>query len=270
MNAVMKMLWLWQARRKLEHDDLIMRYPAIHLIGDWGNSGDFELLLNYLNDPSQIIRNSIMSSLKKLLVKYEEDEETHREMRSLITDQFNAANTLIEKISAIEVLRVLPIRLREMLLGNMVEETESDLQYQVINSLGDTQNIEILDAVLRSSESKDLILKRKALETWYTGLENKEFDDVLTYCTNNLHALIRANYELQLSGTFMKKILSYANQNELPEPKAYPDFIIRYLNELLTKWEYDPDANRSMHAIVVPSYFTFNQDTDKETTYVVL
>ena len=114
------------------------------------------------------------------------------------------------------------------------------------------------------------MLKRKALETWYKGLENRQFDEIRTYASNKLHYLIRATYELQLDGKFLKKVLSFASINELPEPKAYPDFIIRYLNELIGTWEYDPDAYRSLHAVVVPSYFTFDSESDVDTPFVIL
>ncbi len=270
MNAIMKKLWTWQARKKKMHKDLVLRYPAIHLLGEYGDINDFDYLLGLLADESSTIRNITLTALKKLIVNNTNNHQNYSHMVNGIVERFRSSNSLLKRINAIEVMKVLPIAKREELLATLLIESANDLKYQIIHSLGDTENIQILNDVLISSDTNDLILKRKALETWYNGLNKQEFEKVRTYSTENLHYLIRATYELQLDGEFLNKVLSYAQKNDLPSPKAYPDFIIRYLNELLGKWEYDPEAYRSLHAIVVPSYFTFDQEDDIENPFVIL
>ncbi|MCY3413277.1 MAG: hypothetical protein INQ03_16675 [Candidatus Heimdallarchaeota archaeon] len=271
MNPVMKFLWLFQSRRWILHENLRLQYPSIHFIGELGNIKDFDRLLPLLSNPSQLVRNASTKALRTLILRNKENPEAYRHMINEIIFVFKNASGLIEKLASLEVIKLLPIAKREEVLSNLVLEAENDLKYQVIDALSDTRDVEILNSVLKASNSTDLVLKRKALETWYTGLSVQELDEVLEYATTNLHVLIRATYELQLSGEFLNKILSYAEVKKLPRPKAYPDFIIRYLTELLGNWEYEPESYRSLHAIMVPSYFTFDtSDNEEENPFVVL
>jgi hypothetical protein len=171
---------------------------------------------------------------------------------------------LVNKLALIETSGAFRLAFRENLLGPLVVESENDLQYAAIRSIADTSDQVLLDTVLQASDTNDLVLRKTALETWYKGISTQDFDEILSYCVPRLHFLIRATYELQADGDFLRKVLSYSNLDDLPFAKAYPDVIIRYLTELLGQWEFDPEAYRSMHAIVVPSYFTFDDDDTAE------
>ena len=268
MNKILQILWKWQASSKLNSSKLHLQYTAIARLGQVGNSGDIQKLLPYLQHDQQLIRNATARSIKLLLQDVE--TENFDNINRLIIDRFEDAKKLTDKISIIEVVKALPIAIREIALGPLVAERGVDLQYAIIDSLEGTSDLDILDDVLDASDTHDSVLRHIALQTWYNGIESQEINEVVGYCTPRLHYLIRATYELQSNGAFLKKVLGYANRSELPSPKAYPDFIIRYMTELLGKWKYDPDAYRSLHAIMVPSYFTFDQSSDNDRPFIIL
>ncbi len=260
----MRLLWKWQAKRKIQSDDLYLQYTSIHMLGEYGNASDFDLLINGLNHDSQIIRSVTSGAMKKILIKYQDETEILLRFEETIVTLFRNSTLLVSKLAIIEVIAAFQLSTRENLLSSLVTESENDLQYAVIRSLADTKDRELLDAILKVSDSKDLVLRKTALETWYVGISNYNFDEILTYCTPKLHFLIRATYELQTDGDFLRKVFSYSNPEDLPLAKAYPDTMIRYLIELLGKWEFDPEAYRSLHYIVVPSYFTFDESESVE------
>jgi hypothetical protein len=272
VNPISRFFWKILANKKLNSNNIPIRYNAIHILGEFGNEKTMDKLYLFLSDDEQIIRNVASLSLKSITRKMIKKEVPTLEVQSKLIDLFRDVKSLASKISIIEVLRELPLKIREDLLGPIVKNSEDDLLHAILVSLEETQNLEILEDMLMVSESNDTVIRRVALESWVKGLENMEFDDILEYITPRLHQLIRINYELQLDGSFLRKVLSYANQSQLPDPKAYPDFIIRYLTELLGNWDYDPEAYRSLHAIVVPSYFTFSDDdlSESEKPFMIL
>ena len=271
-NVISRIIWKILANRKLKSDNISIKYNAIHIIGEFGNENALIKLYPFLSDEEQIIRNVASLSIKSITRKIIDKKLPTLEIQSKLIDLFREEKSLSSKISIIEVLRELPLKIREDLLGPIVKTSEDDLLYSILVSLEETQNLEVLEDMLLVSESNDIVIRRVALESWVKGLEKMEFDGILEYITPRLHQLIRINYELQLDGSFLRKVLSYANQSHLPTPKAYPDFIIRYLTELLGNWEYDPEAYRSLHAIVVPSYFTFSDDdlSESEKPFMIL
>ncbi|MHA2092075.1 MAG: HEAT repeat domain-containing protein [Candidatus Kariarchaeaceae archaeon] len=272
MNPILKILWKWQAKRKLYHSDVSTRYTSITMLGELGSTNEVSLILNTLSDPSQVIRNASSNALKKIIIREEEDQPRIEEYEQLLIRAFSEASALIHKLALIEVMEVLTLSLREEILGDLVLASENDLQYAVIRSLADTQDPDLLDGVLQASDTSDLVLRKTALQTWYSGISSQDFDKILPYCTPRLHFLIRATYELQSDGEFLRKVLSYSNTEELPLAKAYPDPFIRYLTNLLQTWEFDPEAYRSLHALAVPSYFTFDDDdlAEGERPFVIL
>ncbi|OLS23189.1 MAG: hypothetical protein HeimC2_27420 [Candidatus Heimdallarchaeota archaeon LC_2] len=270
-NALLKTLWLWQAKRKLKSDDIPTQYTSIYIIGAFGKFQHVELIIRYLHDSSQVLRNRAAQSLKEIYPRLENPEDKNSFV-VLILKALENSDSLTHKLTLIEVMRDFDLKIREKILGPMILQTENDLQYIVIQSLGDTKDFDILDAVLNSADTTDLILRKTALKTWYEGIKLHDLELSVAYCAPRMHYVIRAAYELQTKGEFLRNLLSHANNNDLPSPKAYPDFIMRYFTELLGNWEYDPDAYRSLHAILVPSYFTFNTDesVDEDRPFMIL
>ncbi|MHA2502367.1 MAG: hypothetical protein ACXAE3_05850 [Candidatus Kariarchaeaceae archaeon] len=269
MNLIEKLLWKWQGKSKIGNDNPALQYTAMRKLGEIGSATDLELLLPYLADSEQIKRNTAALAIRDLILQ-QQDTEVISEMRDKVVMQLENARSLIERISLIEITRHFPLDLRETLLAPLIVQSEADLQYVAISSITDTQNLEILDTILDASNTNDMVLKRMALQTWYEGIANQELEKVQDYITPRLHYLVRAVYELGTDGEFLRKALSYSKKKNLPHPKAYPDFMIRYVTELLGKWDYDPDAYRSLHAIMVPSYFTFSKGEEEQETYVQL
>ncbi len=270
-NSLLKILWLWQAKRKIKSSDVPTQYTSLYLFGAFGKFQHVELIVEYLNNPSQVLRNRSAQSLKEIYSRIENSEEKDSFV-SLILEYLEKSDNLTHKLTLIEVMRDFDLDLRERILGPMILQTENDLQYIVIRSLGDTMDLDILDAVLSAADTTDLILRKTALKTWYEGIKLYDLEASVAYCAPRMHFVIRAAYELQTEGEFLRNLLSHSNNNDLPSPKAYPDFIMRYFTELLGKWEYDPDAYRSLHAILVPSYFTFDDDesADEDRPYIIL
>ena len=270
MNPIMKKLWKWQANRKLKGDDMFLVYASAKILGKIGGENEITLLLDNLSHSDQTVRNASAQSLRDIINRNTKTD-VYITFQDMILEKFRKTESLIEKLAIIEVMAAFTQLTREQILGPLVVDSENDLQYALIRSISETEDKDILDNVLDSSDTKDLVLRKIALQTWYNGVNNLDFDENLSYCANKLHYLIRAAYELQTDGAFLRKVLSYANRNDLPSGKAYPDFMIRYLTELLNAWEYDPDAYRSLHQIVVPSYFTFEEsDENEERPFLIL
>ncbi|MDH5401906.1 MAG: hypothetical protein OEY49_05380 [Candidatus Heimdallarchaeota archaeon] len=271
MNFISKKFWIWQGRRKLNSDDLALKYTGIHFVGQLGTTRDLDRLYPLLSHQSQVIRNISSFSIKEIISRYKNESTIISKISESIHGLFTNSSLLIEKLAIIEVMGELNLQTRESWLGDLVSVSENDLQFVILRSLKGTKNVDILDAVMDASETTDLVLRKAALTTWYDGLQNQDIHSVLDYVTPRLHYLIRATYELQTDGLLMKQVLSFSEVVNLPSPKAYPDFIIRYLTELIGNWDYDPEANRSLYSIVVPSYFTFNDDkSDTERPYIIL
>lgn len=263
MNPIMKRLWKWQANRKVKGDDMFLVYASATILGKIGGENEIPLLLENLSHSDQSVRNASAQSLRDIINRNTKTD-VYITFQDLILEKFEKTDSLRERLAIIEVMAAFTQLIREQILGPMLVDSEDDLQYAIIRSLSETEDKEILGSVLDSSDTKDLILRKIALQTWYNGVNNLDFDENLAYFSDKLHYLIRAVYELQTDGAFLRKVLSYANQNDLPTGKAYPDFMIRYLTELLNSWEYDPDAYRSLHQIVIPSYFTFDDPNENE------
>jgi hypothetical protein len=270
-NYFLKQLWTWQANRKLNSKDVPTQYTSLYVLGAFGSYKHVEKILPFLLNSVQLLRNRASKSLKLIYHRLEEIIEK-ASFEKDVYNAFEKSESLIHKLSLLEVIREFSLQKREEFLGPLINQAEDDLLYIVIRSLSDTKNFDLLDAVLESANTHDLILRKTALKTWYEGIKLHEVSESLAYCTPRLHYMIRAAYELQTEGGYLKELLSHASLNELPSPKAYPDFIIRYFTELLGKWEYDPDAYRSLHGIVVPSYFTFEETgvIDEDQPFIIL
>ncbi len=262
-NLFTKPLWLWQARRKIHSDDDEIRYNAIFILGDIGKEKDISILEPLLHHNHHNTRNVAARAILSINKRYDAD------LISPLIENYSNELPLTTQLAYLEVFKGIPLEQRVSLLSPFIGTSEDDLLYAIIAAIRGVKDLDILDSILQVSDNPDMVLRRLALEVWYQGLSEQKIDDVLDYCTPRLHELIRINYELQLDGKFLKDILSYANIGKLPTPKAYPDFIIRYLNELIRKWEYNPEANRALHAIVVPSYFTFDETGDNR-PYIIL
>lgn len=269
-NPILKVLWKWQAKRRLNSDNPVTQYIALTILGDLIGRNQINLIFEKTDSPFQIVRTGAAFALRSCYLNIEESKEKAIQ-EELVISKFIATKSLREKITLLDVIRIFPLNIREELLGGLVKDTESDLRYSIIKSLENSAKHDILDAILESSETPDNVLRKAALTAWYRGIENEDFEDKVEYCGPRLHFLIRSSYELQTDGLLLKNILSYASKNDIPAPKAYPDFIIRYLTKLLGTWEYDPDAYRSLHSIVVPSYFTFDpQEGGDDRPFVIL
>lgn len=270
-NPLSKILWVWQANRKLDSKDIPTQYTSLYILGVFGKYKHVEKIVSFLSDSTQVLRNIASEALKQIYVRLEDIIE-RAAFEKLVYEEFETSSHLTHKLAIIEVVRVFSLQKREEFLGPMISQSENDLQYIVVRSLADTENFELLDAVIDSADSTDLILRKSALKTWYEGIKLHELSEVVTYAGPRMHYVIRAAYELQTEGDFLRKLLSNTNRNDLPKPKAYPDFIIRYFTELLGKWDYDPEAYRALHAILVPSYFTFDQSEtlDEDRPFIIL
>ncbi|MCE7734995.1 MAG: hypothetical protein GPJ54_08970 [Candidatus Heimdallarchaeota archaeon] len=270
-NPISKILWVWQANRKLYSKDIPTQYTSLYILGIFGKYKHVVKIVSFLSNSNQALRNKASDALKQIYTRLDDIIE-RAAFEKLVYGEFETSSQLTHKLAIIEIIRVFSLQKREEFLGPLITESENDLQYIVVRSLADTENFDLLDAVLDSADTIDLILRKSALRTWYEGIRLHELPEVVTYAGPRMHYVIRAAYELQTEGDFLRKLLSNTNQNDLPKPKAYPDFIIRYFTELLGKWDYDPDAYRALHAILVPSYFTFDQSEtlDEDRPFIIL
>ena len=270
-NSISKILWVWQANRKLISKEIPDQYTSLYILGVFGKYKHIEKIVPFLSSSNQVLRNKASESLKQIYARLEDIIEKAA-FEKLVYDEFETSSSLTHKLAIIEIMRIFSLQKREEFLGPMITQSENDLQYIVVRSLADTKNFDLLDAVLHSADTTDLILRKSALKTWYNGIKLHEISELIEYCAPRMHFVIRAAYELQTKGDVLRQLLSNTNRNELPKPKAYPDFIIRYFTELLGKWDYDPEAYRALHAILVPSYFTFDQSEtlDEDRPFIIL
>jgi hypothetical protein len=269
-NPIMRMLWVWQARN-LNSAKKPKQYTSLYILGIFGKYKHVEKIVPFLASPNHSLRNKASDSLKQIYKRLEDIVEKAA-FEKLIYGEFEVSSSLTQKLSIIEVVGQFSLQKREEFLGPLLRETENDLQYIVIRSLADTKNFDLLDGVLETADTRDLILRKSALKTWYEGIKLHDISDAISYCGPRIHYVIRAAYELQTKGEFLRELLGNINSNDLPTPKAYPDFIIRYFTELLGNWEYDPEAYRAIHALLVPSYFTFDQSETmgEERPFIIL
>lgn len=268
-NSIMKFLWVFQAGMKLKSEDYSTKYAALRILEKYGSTKHIPAIILELSNEDHSIRNSSSLAIKAI---YERSEDLKKpEIETLLVDKLTVSKSLTEKIAIINSMNHFPIETREDIIAPYILAGEPDIQYTAINSISDTKNFEILDSILDAADNPDLLLRKAALSTWFTGLNKVPFDEALEYCTPRIHYLVRSVYELQTDGIFLKEILANVNRKKLPKAKAYPDFIIRYFTELLGKWEYDPDAFHSLHAILVPSYFTFDEPiTGDDKPFIIL
>lgn len=270
-NPIMKLLWIWQANRKLNSEQTPQQYTSLYIYGVFGGFKHVEKIVPFLSSPIHALRNKASEALKQIYRRMEDIVEKAA-FEKLIYNKFETSSSLTHKLATIEVIGEFSLQKREEFLGPLIGTVENDLQYIVIRSLADTKDFELLDGVLKSAETKDLILRKSALKTWYDGIRLHDIAESTSYCSPRMHYVIRAAYELQTKGDFIRKLLGETNLNDLPKSKAYPDFIIRYFTELLGKWDYDPEAYRALHALLVPSYFTFEKsDTlEEDRPFIIL
>ncbi len=262
LENLSKKIWRGLALRKLKSKKLHTQVKAIQIIGEYGYPEDYEILLPFLDSDENIIRLTATIAIRNLFIK---DPQI---AKNRLIEEFQNAY-LLKKITIIEILQELPLEEREKLFGKMIQEASDDLLYAIIQTLKGTTDIDLLDNILEATHTKDQVLRKVAYQAWFAGIENMDHETKVNYGTPRLHQLIRATYETKDEGNTLYFVLSHANKELFPEPKAYPEFIIRYLIELINTWEYDPDANRSIHRLVVPAYFTFKEEKDmKERPFI--
>ena len=269
MNITNKTLWRMISLVKLKSEKNHIRYVAIRTLGKFGNMKDYERLLNLVHNENLELLNSICYSIKEIIDR-ENNDENIKKMEEIYLEKFETMKGLRPKIIMIEMSRSFDIQFREQMWVRLLRDSKNDLKYTIISVLKDVKDLKVLDEVLNSAETTDSLLRRIALETWYSGLMKYDVETIMDYIADKLHFLIRATYELQTDGKLLKQSLSYSDKNAITSPKAYPDFMIRYMTELLGLWDYDPDAYRTLHSIMVPSYFTFSKGEEEEETYVQL
>lgn len=269
MKITNKTLWRMISLVKLKSEKNHIRYVAIRTLGKFGNMKDYERLLNLVNNENLELLNSICYSIKEIIDR-ENNDENIKKMEEIYLEKFETMKGLRPKIIMIEMSRSFDIQFREQMWVRQLRDSKNDLKYTIISVLKDVKDLKVLDEVLNSAETTDSLLRRIALETWYSGLMKYDVETIIDYIADKLHFLIRATYELQTDGKLLKQSLSYSDKNAITSPKAYPDFMIRYMTELLGLWDYDPDAYRTLHSIMVPSYFTFENDEGKERPYIIL
>ncbi len=244
-------LWRFLAAKKLSSRSLPTKIQAIQLLAKYGKPEDQAMLLPLINERNNAIRLSATVSLRTL---FRQDQS----FKQALLDHLQNASVLT-KLTIIEILQELPLEEREEIFADTITTATDDILYAVVQALKGTTDINLLDAMLKAADTKDLVLRKTAYLAWFQGIANMEKEDRIQYATPRIHQLIRATYETKDKGTILQNILAYADRKELPEPKAYPEFIIRYLIELINTWEYDPDVNRAIHQLVVPAYFTFRE-----------
>ena len=80
----MKYFWLFIARKRIHHNELIMQYPAIDILGKYGNLDDFYKLLELVDNNSQIIRNLVSRVTKNMIKNKFEDIENYNRMKDFV------------------------------------------------------------------------------------------------------------------------------------------------------------------------------------------
>ncbi len=256
-------IWRTLAVRKLKSPKKFIQVEAILALGEYGKTDDINLLIPFLDSQDNILRLNATIVIRKLF-----KHDPQKTAKNMLIETYKESK-LLKKITIIEILQELPLEERENLFGDQLANASDDLLYVLLQALKGTTNTELLDDILDAANTKDLVLRRTAYFAWFAGIEAMNKDKKLAYATPRLHQLIRATYENRDKGETLKFVLGHADRRELPEPKAYPEFIIRYLIELINTWEYDPDVNRSIHKLVVPAYFTFNEERDmKDRPYI--
>ncbi|RMG28152.1 MAG: hypothetical protein D6732_19070 [Methanobacteriota archaeon] len=263
VETIKAKIWRTIALRKLNSNKKFIQVEAILVLGRYGLPEDIEVLLPFLEAQDNLLRLNATIVIRKL---FKNDPE--KQAKDLLVNTYRQAK-LLQKITIIEILQELPLEEREQLFGDQLASASDDLLYALLQALKGTTDIDLLDIILESANTRDLILRRTAYHAWFAGIEAMEKEKRLEYATPRLHQLIRATYENRDDGRTLNYVLGHSNRRDLPEPKAYPEFIIRYLIELINTWEYDPDVNRAIHALVVPAYFTFREEHDmKDRPYI--
>lgn len=263
IEKVKAKIWRTLALRKLKSPKTFIQVEAILALGKYGLSEDIDVLLPFLDSHENLLRLNATIVIRKL---FKNDPEKSAKVKLI---EAYKDSKLLKKITIIEILQELPLEEREQLFGDQLSNASDDLLYVLLQTLKGTTKTDLLDDILDAANTRDLVLRRTAYFAWFAGIEAMDKDQKLEYATPRLHQLIRATYENRDKGSTLKFVLGHADKRNLPEPKAYPEFIIRYLIELINTWEYDPDVNRSIHRLVVPAYFTFNEEGDmKDRPYI--
>ena len=134
-NPISRFFWKILANKKLNSSNIPIRYNAIHIIGEFGNEKALDKLYPFLSDEEQIIRNVASLSIKSITRKMVEKEIPTLEIQAKLVDLFRDVKSLSSKISIIEGLGELPLKIREDLLGPIVTSSEDDLLYSILVSL---------------------------------------------------------------------------------------------------------------------------------------
>jgi HEAT repeat protein len=264
MNKLTVPLWLMVARKRILSLNLNTRLSAIEIIGKYGSPKDIDLLIPLLNDEEHLVRNFTISALKELY----RNEGIESYLDKLMS-KLNSAD-LVRKLAIIEVMQTFDLSIREDYLSRYLDDPNSDLLSAVIGSLKHTRNIVLLDKILDKANTRDLLLRRAVYTSWFTGIRALDKTKRIEYTTSLIHSLIRATYEMRDDGLILRDVLSEADKKLLPEAKAYPEFIIRYLVELVNQWDYDVYVYRTLHNIIVPAYFTFDiKESDKQPFIII-
>ena len=263
MNLFSKIALRFFAKRRLRGESFAELFEATEILKEFGKTDDIHSLLPLLEKEDTIIRNNAVQSIKAILMR----SENKNEFFSKFTELFNNAE-LIQKLSIIELIGIYPLEKKEKILVPLIGQTSNDLTFAIINAVKGSNKISVLEKIINVPVKNDPILKRVLYSAWFTGIKHLPDKDRIEYATNNLHKLIRATYEISSPGNLLEQMLSKANIKELPEVKAYPEIIFRYIIEMINKWDYNPKIYEVLHSIAVPAYFNFKKDGSEEQLFV--
>ncbi len=253
------------ARKRLSNQNNLDKISAIHVLMEVGTIQDLEtLLLNLWKEPTHEIQIEMLKAIKHLTKSLNYTKATD------IIKKYLSTGNLRERMLAVELCEPFPLVTRENILLEKSKESEDDLLFLLVRVLRGSKDLDFLDRIISHSFTKDLVLRRAIYTTWFEGISNLPEDQKLYYGTKNIHTLIRATYEMNDKGTLLNWVLANADRSDLPEPKAYPEFIFRYVISLIHRWEYDPDVNRALHQLIVPAYFTFDERNDDLKEFVIV
>lgn len=266
MNSISKRAWRFLSLRKIRSDDFIHIIQGLDKLYFSGIDEDILLMNKFLDNKNHAIRLRTIHTCKSII--------NRSELQMDLIDQLNglySSFSLKGKISLIEIFQILDLEKRESLLMKHILDAESDILYSLIKALSGSKKEEIMDRFLYATNTFDHVIRRIAYESWFESISLMEFEERVDYTSGYAHQLIRATYEMEDNGDLLKEMLMHVSKSSLAQPKAYPEFILRYLIELVNKWEYDPDVYRNLHGLMVPAYFTFETDiTDKERSYIIV
>ena len=263
MIKISEKLWLYTAKRKLNKDNFQTKLNAIQIIGKFANEKYIDVLKTYLDSRQTILRNEAVKAIKSIIARNKCDDGLSEKLMKGFKE-FSP----IKKIAIIDLLSIFSIKKREKFLQDLIQGSNNDITFICIYAINGTKNIHILDKVLRITLINDFVLKKLAYDVWFTGISKLDENKKGKYCGARLHDLIRATFETNDSGNLLHSILISTKIQEFPIPKAYPEFIFKYIIKLIDKWGYNPQIYSRLHSTMIPAYFSFSNATEEKVQFM--